>query len=118
RKRETGHGRGAAGAGERERPGALIVSEEPLPAPGLEAEGGEEQEPGAHHPEHLGVSERPAVRDEMARRKRADPDRDRSRENVEGDAGAPRAEEPQKTHLPENRPQAPGTKRIPVDTLL
>ena len=106
-KRETGDRRSASGGGEREHSRALVVTEEPVPAPGLEAEGAEEERAGPEHAEDVRVSERPAVGDEVARRQQADADRDRGRHNIEGDAGTTRPEQPQEIRLQWYRPQVP-----------
>jgi hypothetical protein len=94
------------------------MPEQPLPPPRLEAVRGEEQPTCGEHAEHLRMPERPAVGDEMPRCQDADGDRDRAGDDVEGNTGTPRAEEPQKAHPLVHRPQQPGAEERPGDSFL
>ena len=56
---------GTACGGERQRFGAFILGEEPLPAPGLEGVGEQEEDPGGAHQDRIRIREWPAGMDEM-----------------------------------------------------
>src|SRR5262249_33562064 len=106
------------GRRERERARPLVVPEEPLPAPRLEPVRREKETACDDHAEDLGVRERPAVLDEMTRREDADSYPDDGGNDVEGDAGAPCAENAQETrkaHPVAHRPQAPEAEVDPGD---
>ena len=79
---------GTAGGRERQRLRALAFSEEPLPAPGLEGIGEEEEDAGRDHQQRVGARERPARMDEMEHGQGRGREGARHEDCVQGDADA------------------------------
>ena len=70
-----------SGEGHHRRP--ALAAEEPLPAPRLEAVGGEEDEAGEHHEPDVRVMDRPAVDQEVPDDEPSDGEREGDGEDVE-----------------------------------